>query len=499
MELKRSSGILLHITSLPSPFGIGDMGPSAYEFVDFLKASGHRYWQLLPLNPTDEAYGHSPYSTFSAFAGNPLLISPELLEKEGLLKEKDLKKPKGISKRKVKFNKVQEHKLELLKTAFQNFRKLPVPKKYRDFSKKHSYWLEDFCLYRALYHKLGKAWHSWPIQLRDRDPKALKQAAEELKEPIAFEKFQQFVFFSQWELLLKYAHRKKVDLIGDIPIYINHESADCWAHPECFKLNSKKIPSKISGVPPDLFSEDGQLWGTPVYDWDHLQSQDFSWWIERLRQNLLLFDLVRLDHFRGFSAYWEVPAKERTAKNGKWIKAPGTAFFRKVEMDFPEMPFIAEDLGSLDQDVYDLVEKFDFPGMKVLQFAFGKGMAKNPYIPFNHVPNSIVYTGTHDNNTTRGWYNKLGKLEKRNFKAYYPGVIIIQNVHKVLHELALNSVSNVCIVPLQDILGLGAEAKMNLPGTTSENWSWRAAPEEIPWEMADDLKKLNAFFGRTPR
>ena len=499
MELKRSSGILMHITSLPSPFGIGDLGPSAYDFIDFLKASGHSYWQLLPLNPTDEAYGHSPYSTFSAFAGNPLLISPELLESEGLLKPGQLRKPRGISQKKVNFKTVQDHKLQLLKTAYLNFQKIPATKKYEQFCKTHFYWLEDFSLYRALYHKYKKGWYSWPREVRDRDPEALKKEAAELEEAIAFEKFLQFVFFTQWEQLLRDAHRKKVRLIGDIPFYINHESADCWAHPECFKLNIKKQPSKLSGVPPDLFSEDGQLWGTPVYDWDYLKTQDFSWWISRLRQNLLLFDVVRLDHFRGFSAYWEVPSKEKTAKKGKWVKTPGVAFFEKVKEVFPEMPYIAEDLGSLDQDVYDLVEKFDFPGMKVLQFAFGKGMAENPYIPFNHVPHSIVYTGTHDNNTTRGWYQKLSKLEKRNLENYWPGVIIPETIHEELHRMALNSVSKISIVPLQDILGLGSNAKMNIPGTTGENWSWRAKPEEIPWDMADELKKLNSFYGRIPK
>ena len=497
MELKRSSGILMHITSLPSPFGIGDIGPMAYEFVDFLKASGHRYWQLLPLNPTDEAYGHSPYSTFSAFAGNPLLISPELLEKEGLLKADQLRRPKGISKKKVNFKNVQDHKMKVLEQAFQNFQKKTLPKRYLDFCKNHSAWLDDFSLYRALHQKYPEGWPAWPVKLRDRDPEALEEAAAELSEAVGFQKFQQYIFFSQWEALLKYAHRNKVHFIGDIPFYINLESADCWAHQECFKLNSKKLPLKISGVPPDLFSEDGQLWGTPVYDWEYMKKEEFRWWIARIRQNLLLFDVVRLDHFRGFSAYWEVPGKEKTAKKGRWVKTPGKAFFGEVRKVFPEMPFIAEDLGSLDQDVYDLVEEFNFPGMKVLQFAFGNKMGENPYIPFNHVPNSIVYTGTHDNNTTRGWYQKLGKSEKKRLNKYWPGVIIPRNVHEELHKMALNSVSRICILPFQDILGLGASAKMNIPGTTDGNWSWRAAPEEIPWDMTDDLKKLNAFYGRT--
>ena len=497
MKLTRSSGILLHLTSLPSAFGIGDMGPAAYEFIDFLEASGHKYWQLLPLNPTAEEYGHSPYSTFSAFAGNPLLISPELLEKDGFLKLDDFPSPKGISRRKVNFSAVQEYKKELLEAAFQTFRGSRKRAVFSKFCKKHAFWLNDFSLYQALIEKYGKQWPHWPQDIRDREPEALKREQEALEEPVLRQKFLQFLFFSQWERLVKYAHRRKVGLIGDVPFYINHFSVDCWAHPECFKLDSRKLPTKISGVPPDLFSEDGQLWGTPVYDWNYLKSTEFEWWVDRLRQNLLLFDVVRLDHFRGFSAFWEVPAKEKTAKKGRWTKAPGTAFFEKVQKVFPEMPFIAEDLGSLDQAVYDLVGKFQFPGMKVLQFAFGDQMAENPYIPYNHTRNSIVYTGTHDNDTTRGWYRNLAKLEKKNLKDYTSHKLSSQNVHLVLHRLALNSVAKLAVIPLQDILGLGSSAKMNIPGTTKGNWSWRITSEEIPWERTLELKHLNSLYGRT--
>lgn len=497
MEISRSSGILLHITSLPSAFGIGDLGPAAYEFIDFLEASGHKYWQLLPLNPTAEEYGHSPYSTFSAFAGNPLLISPELLENDGFLKLKDFPLPKGISGKKVNFQAVQEYKKELLEAAFQGFRENRKKAAYTEFCEKHCFWLDDFSMYQALVEKYGNQWPAWPAEIRDREPEAIEREQEALEESIAKEKFLQFLFFSQWERLVKYARRRKLRLIGDVPFYINHHSADCWAHPECFKLDPKKLPTKISGVPPDLFSEDGQLWGTPVYDWKYLESTEFQWWLDRLKQNLLLFDVVRLDHFRGFSGFWEVPAKERTAKKGKWTKAPGTAFFEKVQKVFPEMPFIAEDLGSLDRAVYDLVEKFEFPGMKVLQFAFGDLMAENPYIPFNHTPNSIVYTGTHDNDTTRGWFRNLSRLERKNLRDYTPHKVSSQNVHFVLHRMALNSVAKLAIIPLQDILGLGSGAKMNIPGTTKGNWSWRITSEEIPWERTLELRHLNSLYGRT--
>lgn len=497
MEINRSSGILMHITSLPSAFGIGDIGPAAYEFIDFLESSGHQYWQLLPLNPTDEVYEHSPYSTFSAFAGNPLLISPELLENDGFLNLKDLPSPKGMSKRRVNFSPVREYKKALLEAAFQTFRATRKKAAFSNFCKKHAFWLDDFSMYQALIGKFGKQWPSWPSEIRDRAPEALQKEQEALEESVEKEKFLQFLFFSQWERLVKYAHRKKVSFIGDVPFYINHYSVDCWANPQCFKLDLQKQPTKISGVPPDLFSENGQLWGTPVYDWKFLESTEFRWWLERIKQNLLLFDVVRLDHFRGFSAFWEVPAKEKTAKKGKWTKAPGTAFFEKVQKVFPDMPFIAEDLGSLDQAVNDLVEKFHFPGMKVLQFAFGDHMAENPYIPYNHSPNSIVYTGTHDNDTTRGWYRSLGKLERKNLRDYTPHELTSQNVHFVLHRMALNSVAKLAIVPLQDILGLGSSAKMNIPGTTKGNWSWRITSEEIPWERTLELRRLNSLYGRT--
>ena len=497
MEINRSSGILLHITSLPSSFGIGDMGPAAYEFIDFLESSGHRYWQLLPLNPTAEAYGHSPYSTFSAFAGNPLLISPELLEDDGFLELKDHPLPKGLSRRKVNFTAVEEYKEKLLEAAFRNFRGNRKKAAFSEFCTKHSFWLDDYGLYQALVRKFRKPWPAWPREIRDREPVALKEEQEALKEVIERQKFQQFLFFSQWERLARYAHRRKQRLIGDVPFYINHHSVDCWARPENFKLNSLKQPTKISGVPPDLFSEDGQLWGTPVYDWNYMESDEFQWWEDRLRQNLLLFDVVRLDHFRGFSGFWEVPAKEKTAKNGRWAKAPGNAFFEKIQTTFPEMPFIAEDLGSLDQPVYELVEKFGFPGMKVLQFAFGDPLAENPYIPYNHAPNSVVYTGTHDNDTTRGWFRTLSKLERKNLRDYTPHKVNSQNVHFVLHRMALNSVAQLAIIPLQDILGLGSNAKMNIPGTTKGNWSWRISFEEIPWERTLELRHLNSLYGRT--
>ncbi|WP_324718999.1 4-alpha-glucanotransferase [Salinimicrobium sp. HB62] len=500
MELKRSSGILLHITSLPGDFGIGDMGPEAYKFLNFLERSGHTYWQILPLNPTDGIYQHSPYSSHSAFAGNPLLISPELLEEEGYIDLKDFPAPSKISSEKVIFDKVVKYKEELFDAAFEKFKSGKKQKnEFREFRQSHEHWLDNYCLYMALRNKYKKAnWTDWPEELREREPEALQQARIELKEQIEREMFVQFLFFLQWSQLMLQAHKYGIRIFGDVPFYVNHDSADCWANPQIFKLDAQKQPTHVSGVPPDMFSKTGQLWGTPVYDWKELKKTGYNWWIERLRQNLLLFDVVRIDHFRAFAAYWEVPANEDTAINGKWIPTPGIDFFKQVQREFPEMPFIAEDLGVLDQPVYDLLEKYNFPGMKVLQFSFGDTNRRNPYIPYNHEFNSIVYTGTHDNNTTRGWFRDSGKEVWDHLNKYTDLQVTDKNVHEVLHRLALQSVSAVAITPMQDIVGLGGEAIMNTPGSTGGNWTWRLSSEIMPFERAEELYAGNELFGRIP-
>lgn len=489
----------MHITSLPGPYGIGDLGHEAYKFLDLLKDSGHSYWQLLPLNPTDHIYNHSPYSTHSAFAGNPLLISPELLEKDGYLDLKEIPSSKKTSAVKVLFEPVEEYKETVFELAWKNFRKKKnADAEFTAFKEKHSHWLNDYCLYLSLRKKFNETnWIDWPAELRDREARAIKAASEELKEPIEKEKFIQFLFFSQWSRLMEEAHQRGIKFFGDVPFYINHDSVDCWVNPSLFKLDDQKKPTHVSGVPPDLFSKTGQLWGTPVYDWKQMKEKNYEWWISRLKQNLLLFDVVRLDHFRAFSAYWEVPATERTAIHGKWVKTPGAEFFNTLKNEYPEMPFIAEDLGSLDQPVYDLLEKFNFPRMKVLQFAFGDHYKENPYLPFNHLPNDVVYTGTHDNNTSVGWFLKAEKDEKEHLKDYIGINITSSNVYKALHRLALQSVCNLAIVPLQDILGLGEEAIMNIPGSTEGNWTWRVKKEELPNESGiQELYFLNKLYGR---
>lgn len=498
MKQERSSGILLHITSLPSAYGIGDLGPSAYQFVDFLRSSGHTWWQLLPLNPTGGEYSHSPYSTFSAFAGNPLMISPELLEADGLLDLGELKMPEGFSDIKVKFEQVEIFKKNILEDSFEKFRDQKIFKEaYEEFCEEQKKWLHDFALFQAFRKRYpGQDWSSWPEGIRERNTKFLKQAASTMTEDIEKEKFIQFIFFKQWRQLKEYAHANNVRLLGDIPFYVNHHSADCWANPSIFKLNEQKQPAKLSGVPPDLFSETGQLWGTPVYDWKNLKASSYKWWTDRLKQNLRLFDLVRLDHFRAFSGFWEVGEGEKTAIHGRWIKAPGQDFFRHVKKEIPDMPFIAEDLGSLDEDVYILLQKFSFRKMKVLQFAFGGKEGVNTYLPFNHSPGDVVYTGTHDNNTCKGWFKRTSLREKQSLELYTGLKVTEKNVHTVMHELALKSVGWLSVIPLQDILGLGEEAIMNVPAGEGEHWTWRIPSSDIPMDLTEELREKNIFFGR---
>lgn len=498
MKIKRSSAILLHITSLPSKYGIGDMGDTAYQFIDFLQQSGHRYWQLLPLNPTEASFSHSPYSSYSAFAGNPLLISPELLVKEGYLSESDIAHKINFAENVVDFDTVSSYKYELLEKAYHTFTSdnKKFKKAFDKFCRENKTWLDDYAFYLTLKDHHGDKWTDWPESIRDRNPKALAERRKELFGEIEKEEFFQFLFYSQWESLVAYSHKKGIGFIGDIPFYINHDSADCWAHAAYFKLDEKRKPTKVSGVPPDYFSETGQLWGTPVYDWKELQKNGFDWWLSRLGQNLKLFDIVRLDHFRAFANYWEVPVKEKTAINGKWAVSPGKAFFKEVKKRFPEMPFIAEDLGELDEPVYKLLKALDLPIMKVLQFAFGEEMNINPYILHNHIKNSVAFTGTHDNNTTVGWYEAADKEEKKRIQEYVGLKTTSKNIYQIMHRMVLMSVSHLAVVPMQDILGLDETAIMNRPGTSEGNWTWRLKNGELPMDKAEELLRMNICYGR---
>ncbi len=428
---KRASGILLHITSLPSSYGIGDLGPDAYRFADFLTETNQSYWQMLPLNPTDTVYGNSPYSSFSAFAGNPILISPDLMVEDGFLEKSDIIKHPWFSDSKVNYKTVTAYKDKILKTAYEkNKKKLIKDKEFEKFCSENAYWLDDYSLFISLkkYFKMVD-WSRWQGGLRDRSDDSIKEWKKQFDEMISEEKFCQYLFFSQWHLLRNYCESKNIQIIGDIPIYVNYDSSDIWANPGMFNLDKEKKPAFVAGVPPDYFSATGQLWGHPVYNWDVLKKNGYSWWIKRIEHNLKLFHMFRLDHFRGFVGYWKVQVNEKTAINGKWIKGPGKDFFSALLKHFPCIPIIAEDLGVITPDVREIMNIFGFPGMKVLLFAFGENLPNHPYAPHNHIRNCVVYTGTHDNNTIKGWFKKeLRAKDRKRIFEYLGRKISVENI-----------------------------------------------------------------------
>lgn len=497
---KRGSGILLHTTSLPSLHGIGDLGPEAYRFVDFLAQAKQSYWQILPLNPVDPAFGSSPYHSISAFAYNTLLLSPELMVQERLLDEEDMDSPPGFPLRKVDYRAVITHKRKLFQKAYERFKKRKNSEDYEKFCRENSYWIDNFALFIALKdHFQGKKWSEWPLEVRDQDPDAMEEQKKSLQERVEREKFLQYLFTQQWFALKQYCHQKGIQIIGDMPIYVDYDSVDCWTHPELFKLDSQKRPYAVAGVPPDYFSETGQLWGNPLYRWDVLQERGYDWWIHRIEHNLKVYDMVRIDHFRGFVGYWEVPATENSALNGRWIEAPASDFFSHLKRRFPDLPLIAEDLGTITPDVREVMEYFGFPGMKVLLFAFGEDNTMHPYLPHTYEKNCVVYTGTHDNNTIRGWFKEEAKPEeKERVWRYFGHEIPEEKIHREFIWLAMISVANTVIIPMQDLLGLGEEARMNRPATTRGNWTWRLLPEQMTPSLAKELLELTEVSGRTP-
>lgn len=498
MLRQRSSGILMHITSVPSPFGIGDFGPATYAFVDFLEKAGQNCWQILPLNHTTSSTGHSPYSCYSAFAGNPLLINPVLLQRAGLLAKEALAQRPTFPAQTVDFRKVASYKRSLLDMAFARFQTARRPASYEAFCAEHRYWLEPFATYVALKrHFKGRCWSEWPAALRDRKPGALTAASAQFQEAIERERFLQWVFYTQFMELKAYCHERGIQLIGDLPIYVTYDSADVWSHPEVFKLTRSKRPRFIAGVPPDYFSKTGQLWGNPVYDWDHARQTNFDWWMRRMRHNLLLFDLVRIDHFRGLVAYWEVPAGHKTAERGRWIEAPGEEFMSTLFRHLPAAAIFAEDLGYITADVRELVAKYHLPCMRVLHFAFGGDPARNPHMPHNHIANAIVYTGTHDNNTTRGWFEKeLQAADRKRLGRYLGHRVTAKDVAWELTRVAMASVAKLAIIPMQDILGLGAAARMNFPAKTTGNWRWRMRDGQLSASLARKLRNVTQLHGR---
>ena len=472
-KMKRGSGILLHITSLPSPHGVGDLGPWAYRIADFLSEAKQSYWQILPLNSMAPGHEGSPYHCSSVFAGNTLLISPELMVREGFLIEGDIGTPPSFSDV-VEYDRVLPYKEKILGKAYERFEKNA---EFENFCSENSSWLEDYALFVSLRAHFGRDWSEWPAEVRDRNPEALQKLKELLHDKIEMEKFLQYVFFKQWFSLKSYCNQKGIRFIGDMPIYVNFDSAEVWANPEIFKLNGEKRPTFVAGVPPDRFSSTGQLWGNPVYRWEALKEDGYAWWIKRIEHDMKLYDLVRIDHFRGFVAYWEVPAGEKTALRGQWVKVPAEDFFTTLRQHLTDLPILAEDLGIITPDVREIMDRFGIPGMRVLLFAFGEDLPTNPYAPHNHVKNCVVYTGTHDTNPVRGWFEKEATSEERERLFRYLGrKVSAEDVSWEFIRLAMMSVADTAILPMQDILGLGEEARMNRPATTEKNWQWRLSP-----------------------
>jgi 4-alpha-glucanotransferase len=482
------------VTSLPGPYGIGDLGPAAFAWVDTLAQARQSWWQILPLGPT--GYGDSPYQCFSAFAGNPNLISPELLIQDGLLEQADLPNV-GFPAGQVDYDRVGALKERITRLAWTRFeagtaRSLRAP--FEQFCVRKAGWLEDYALFMALKEVHGRvSWRHWPDEQRFRHPEALEQARRELRDLIELQRFQQFLFFRQWLALKEHAHRQGVGLIGDTPIFVASDSAEVWAHPELFLLDEQRRPKVVAGVPPDYFSSTGQRWGNPLYNWPAHQQNGYAEWIIRMKSALELVDRMRLDHFRGFEAYWAIPAGNPTAEGGEWVKGPGEPFFEALHKALGRLPLIAEDLGVITPEVEALRTRFGLPGMRILQFAFG-GAQENRFLPHNYERNTVVYTGTHDNDTTHGWYRTLTENERQFLRRYSPSTD--GDVAWDLIRLAWASVADLALAPLQDILSLGPEARMNLPGTTGGNWRWRVTSEQLSGAHMDKLADLTEVYQR---
>ncbi len=490
----RRCGILCHPTCFPSPFGIGDFGEGAYRFVDFASAAGQSTWQILPLGPT--GYGDSPYQPFSAFAGNPLLIDPRQLASEGLLTSDELASGRSWDDTRVNYGDVIGFKRALLATAYQRLGQ--TSREFREgldtFRETNREWLEDYALFMALKERLNwAAWPDWGSALVRRDPEALNGWQEALSSEIGYHCFVQYIFEQQWQRLHRYASEKGISIIGDLPIFVGHDSADVWSNQELFYLDPLGQPTVVAGVPPDYFSPTGQRWGNPLYRWDLMAENGYRWWIRRLSRVLSQVDEVRIDHFRGFVNYWEVPADEPTAINGRWLKGPGRAFFDAVAAAMGRLPIIAEDLGMITKDVTELRVELGLPGMTVLQFAFD-GQPTNPHLPYNHVRNSVVYTGTHDNDTTLGWYSTASEREAHRVRVYTGSDGTDISWHLI--RIAMTSVADLAIYPLQDILSLGSWARMNWPGQAQANWAWRFRAEDLDDRLAAGLAELALVTGR---
>lgn len=493
MKKRRAAGILLHISSLPSPYGIGTFGEESYRFVDFLKSSGQTYWQVLPLGPT--GYGDSPYQVISSFAGNPYFIDLDYLAEDGLLDHEDLMQAEDSeSEGIVDYSELFKERFSLLRKAYERI-DLIDGAEFEEFKLENATWLEDYSLYMALKYKYDqKPYYEWPREVVKREVETLGELRQELSVELEYWSFLQYLFFSQWRNLKDYANKQGIKIIGDLPIYVGRDSADVWANPEVFCLDEDYSPRLLSGVPPDYFSPLGQLWGNPVYDWEYLEETDYSWWKSRISQSKHMFDGLRLDHFRGFESYWVVNSGNETAVEGSWVKGPGMQFFESLKEELQGLEIIAEDLGFLTHEVYKLKYDTGYMGMAILQFAFD-GNKDNPYLPYNFESNSVVYPGTHDNDTVRGWLSKLDEQSLSKVKDY----LNEQDDEKLVWEIiraAYSSVSSLCIVQFQDILEQGSECRMNTPSSKSGNWSWRLKREDIKDEISEKLLELCRIYGR---
>ena len=506
MNFPRSSGVLLHPTSLPGRHGIGDFGPEAYRFIDFLHSAGQKLWQVLPLNPT--GYADSPFQCLSASAGNPMLIGLDQLVAQGILSENDLRSVPAFPVETVDYGAVIRFKMPLLYKAAMCFLADASSETRRDFEQfahAQASWLDDFALFSAVkqQHNLV-AWTKWPADIATRQPGSVASKKHQLASAIDAQRFFQYVFFQQWQKLRAYGRERNIHIIGDMPIYVAHDSSDVWANPQFFLLDQRGNPLKIAGVPPDYFSATGQCWGNPIYNWPLLKQSGYQWWIERLRSTLRLYDFVRIDHFRGFEAYWEVPGTETTAVNGRWVKGPGAELFSVLREELGDLPIIAENLGVITPEVEALRHQFALPGMAILQFAFGKDPQAPTFKPHNYVRGLVAYTGTHDNDTVVGWWKSSGGDSTRTAEdvvkehAHARSYLRFKDdpVHWVLIRGIMSSVANTAIAPMQDVLGLGSEARMNLPGVPSGYWKWRMKPDAASEEIAATLKELASLYDR---
>lgn len=491
----RRSGIILPIFSLPSNYGIGTFGEEAYRFVDFLDRAKQTYWQILPVGPT--SYGDSPYQSFSTFAGNPYFIDLDMLLKDGMLEKRDIKRYNCCNDENyVDYNLMYKNRYKILKKAYKNAN-IRYEKELEKFKNENINWLEDYSLFMALKdHYKGLPWKEWDKDIKFRKEEAVLKYSEMLKNEINFYVFLQYLFYKQWSDLKNYANKKGVKIIGDIPIYVAEDSADIWANPQYFKLDENLNPIEVSGCPPDAFSDTGQLWGNPIYDWDEMKKDKYSWWVERVRAALKIFDVIRIDHFRGFESYWSIPYGDETAINGQWKKGPDINVFSEIKKELGNIDIIAEDLGYITKEVRDLLEGCGYPGMKVLQFAFDPS-GDSEYLPHNFDKNTVVYTGTHDNDTIKGWFKSLSKEEK-DFCKKYTGMKSA-NDNWAFIKCALSSTANTAIIQMQDILNLDKEARTNIPSTLGTNWRWRMKKDYITEEQEGKLIELTSLYGRAKK